>query len=67
MMGRKVNGRFQPLPEAGVTRERTLEAVGWKPVLGLKGQIPINVFSLVRKSRQRAANPSEFGKYLSAR
>jgi hypothetical protein len=28
-----INGKFQPLPEAGVTEQRTLEAVGWKPVL----------------------------------
>jgi hypothetical protein len=27
------NVRFEPLPEAGATQERTLEAVGWKPVL----------------------------------
>ena len=29
------NSRFQPLPEAGATQERTREAVGWKPVLDL--------------------------------
>ena len=29
-----LNDRFQPLPEAGATQERTLEAVGWKSVLG---------------------------------
>jgi hypothetical protein len=28
------NGRFQPLQKAGATEERTLEAVGCKPVFG---------------------------------
>jgi hypothetical protein len=34
MMFSKANDRFQPLPEAEATKERTLEAVGWKPVIG---------------------------------
>jgi hypothetical protein len=28
------NARFQPLPKAGARNERTLEAVGCKPLLG---------------------------------
>jgi hypothetical protein len=35
------NGRFQPLPEAGATEERTLEAVGWKPVLAALSTEPV--------------------------
>ena len=30
----QANARFQPLPKAGATKERTLSAVGCKPLFG---------------------------------
>jgi len=39
---RKPNAGRQPLPEAGATQERTLEAVGWTPWFGWERHPPLD-------------------------
>jgi hypothetical protein len=63
MDNRKVepNARRQPLPEAGATQERTLEAVGWTPWLGCgTGTVPhfgIHFLPVVPPARPQPPTP----------
>jgi hypothetical protein len=59
-IGSHSNARFQPLPEAGARHERTLEAVGCKPVL--YGVILTHTpFRHPRMQNQRAVLPPDPG------